>query len=327
MFRLPRGARVQDYRASLAALEVLANLALETGATMACSLVLLVLASGCAGVFGFDGTSQSVGTHANGALRTPSSLPAVGDGYVIPPPWRERRSHFGSDELVGALVRATRSVTRVYPASVAAVGDLSRRGGGGSVEHRSHQSGRDVDIFYFATDSAGRSEPPKNVMFHFDKTGRAKRWSPPRGALSPRTEVPDLRFDFRRNWQIVRALLRDPEVEVQWIFIQRDLATRLLQQGLSEAEDPALLARAAMIIRQPSDSEPHDDHMHVRVYCDAKDRNLGCIDRGPDRWWKKRWKYMGPPFGRSSGADTASALQEVLHGRIPVSTAATPLES
>jgi penicillin-insensitive murein endopeptidase len=290
--------------------------------------VLLMFGSiGCAGVFGSDGTSDSGGWHANGFLRHPAVLSRVGDGYVIPKPWSERQSNFGSDELVGTIVRATRSVARAYPGAVAAVGDLSRRGGGGSVEHKSHQNGRDVDIFYYGLSAMGRSELPRNVMMHYDRSGRAVRWSPAQGMVPPAAPVPDVRFDVRRNWQLVRALLLDPDVEVQWIFVQRDLALRLIQQGVAQGEDPALLARASQIVRQPSDSEPHDDHMHIRIYCDPDDRRLGCDDHGPMRWWKKRWKYMSPPFGRAPGVDAAAALLSLLRGRIPVAAGQTRLTS
>ena len=275
-------------------------------------------AAGCAGPFAFDGTSDSVGSHANGSLRYPSVLPPQGDGYVIPPAWRERDSNFGSDELVGAIVRATRAVSRNHPRFVASVGDISRRAGGGSAEHKSHQSGRDVDIFFAAATPAGAPVQPGTAMFHFDRAGRAVRWSPAQGTAAPASPVPDVRFDTRRNWALVRALLTDPDVEVQWVFVQRDLAARLVQQGAAEGDDPGLLARATAILRQPSDAEIHDDHMHVRVYCDPADRELACTDRGPVRWWKKRWKYMEPPFGHPGTFDTASALRGLLRGRLPV---------
>ena len=281
-------------------------------------LGLALVAQGCAGVFGFDGTSDSGGWHANGVLRHPSELRRSGDGYVIPPVWAARDSNFGCDELVGALVRATRAVSRWSPGSIAAIGDMSRRGGGGSVEHRSHQSGRDVDIVYFAVGATGRPVSPSSMMIHFDRSGRASRWSPPQGTQAPAAPVPDARFDVRRNWQLVRALLRDPDAEVQWIFMQRDLAARLIQEGLNSHDDPELVARAFQVLHQPSDSEPHDDHMHVRLYCDPGDRALGCVDRGPIRWWKKRWKYMSPPFGRPGSAATASELLTLLRTRIPL---------
>jgi hypothetical protein len=45
--------------------------------------------------------------------------------------------------------------------------------------------------------------------------------------------------------------------------------------------------------------------MHVRVFCDSKDRAFGCSDKGPRRWLKKHWKYMRAsdliPASRSNG--------------------------
>jgi hypothetical protein len=34
-------------------------------------------------------------------------------------------------------------------------------------------------------------------------------------------------------------------------------------------------------LKQPGDSAPHNDHMHVRVYCAETDRQFGCQDLGP----------------------------------------------
>lgn len=286
----------------------------------ALALVVVLWGGGaCSGVFAFDGTSDSPGWHANGAVRRPAVLPPIGDGYVIGSPWRERESNHGTDELVEAVARAARAVERLAPGGTAAVGDLSRRGGGASLEHRSHQSGRDVDVFFYAVTPAGRPLAPGSVMLHFDRSGKATRWSPPKGTVAPHKPVPDARLDVRRNWAFVRALLLDPEIEVQWIFVQKDLAARLLQQSTAEGDEPALRARAAQIVRQPSDSEVHDDHMHIRLFCDPDDRPLGCTDRGPDRWWKKGWKYMEPPFGRAAERDVASALLGLLRGRVPIS--------
>jgi penicillin-insensitive murein DD-endopeptidase len=259
-----------------------------------------------------------VGWHANGTLRSPEVLPLEGDGYLVAGPWRERQSQFGTDELVTTMVRAARIVARRY-GGVAAIGDLSRRSGGASAEHRSHQSGRDVDLFFYAQDAGGVGAVPAVAMLRYDRSGKAVRWSPAKGRKAPPVPVPSVHFDLRRNWTFIRALLTDTDVEVQWIFVQRDLVSKLLQHGAAEGDDPALLARAASIVRQPSDSEPHDDHMHIRVYCDPADRALGCDDRGPTRWWKKRWKYMSSPFGHAGrGSSATSAMMGLLRSRVPV---------
>ncbi len=165
-------------------------------------------------------------------------------------------------------------------------------------------------------------------MLHFGPDGRAAALVAPAGDARRRPRpVPAYRFDARRNWAFVRALLSDPDAEVQWIFMQRSLAASLLREATAAGDDPALLARAAFIIHEPSDSEPHDDHMHVRFYCDPGDRRLGCADRGPVRWWKKMWKYMEAPLrpsrrrrarrrggGGRSAASSASELPPLFTG-------------
>jgi penicillin-insensitive murein DD-endopeptidase len=278
--------------------------------------------AGCAGPMAVEFGSASVGTSGEGTLRHPALLPFEGDGYAVPAPWRTRHANYGTEELVGAVVRASRAVAAEAPGGVAAVGDLSHRSGGESVQHRSHQSGRDVDVFYYAVDGGGRPVRLGDAMLHFAPDGRALRWSPPQGTRPPARPVPGYRFDARRNWAFVRALLNDPDIEVQWIFMQRNLAAALLREATIAGDDPALLARAAFVIHEPSDSEPHDDHMHVRLYCDSGDRRLGCADRGPVRWWKKMWKYMDAPYGRAPadalGADGVAALGRLFREELPL---------
>jgi penicillin-insensitive murein endopeptidase len=288
-------------------------------------------AGGCAGPLAFEFGSASIGTHADGTLRHPAQLPFDGDGYMVPPPWRSRHANYATDGVVGAVVRAARAVAESDPGGVAAIGDLSRRTGGGSAEHKSHQSGRDFDVFFYGVDRDGRPILPGDAMFHFAPDGRAFRWSPPHGVRAPAVPVPAVRFDARRNWAFVRALLSDPESEVQWIFIHRGLAASLLQEATKEGEDPALVARASFIMKQPSDAEVHDDHMHVRLYCAPADRRLGCVDKGPVRWWKKMWKYMGVPYGRpppdSVGTDAIAAFGRLFRGELPLTFVAPDVTS
>jgi penicillin-insensitive murein DD-endopeptidase len=268
-----------------------------------------------------DGTSVSIGTTGDGTVRGPVELPVDGDGYTIPVRWRGRHSNYGTDELVGLVARAARAVDRALPGGVAAIGDLSRRSGGASVEHKSHQSGRDVDVFFYAVDGAGHAAALGDAMIRYGVDGQALRWSPAHGFAAPATPVPAVHFDTARNWAFVRALLGDEEAEVQWIFIQHDLAALLLRAATAAGEDPALVARAALILHEPTDSEPHDDHMHVRLYCDPADRALGCADRAPVRWWKKNWKYMGAPYGRRDERrdDLARDLGGLRDGELPLS--------
>ena len=75
-------------------------------------------------------------------------------------------------------------------------------------------------------------------------------------------------------------------------------------------------------MKQPSDAEVHDDHMHVRFYCAPADRRLGCVDKGPVRWWKKMWKYMRVPYGRPAAdavdGDALAAFGRLFRGELPL---------
>lgn len=251
----------------------------------------LTLAPACVGIFADDGGSVSLGSHRAGAILRAAALPAEGPGFRVHAAWRGRDRLYGTQELVVWLRRAFRAVDRVHPGSVAWVGDLSRRAGGRSPEHRSHESGRDVDIFFFAVDDEDRPYHPGPAMLRFRPNGRAFAWSPA-DDKRVRAPVPAVRFDVQRNWALVRALVADPTAEVQWIFIHRALGALMLEHAAAAGEDPALVARAAALFHQPTDAQAHDDHMHVRIFCPPLDRSRGCVDRGPQRWWKKRWKYM-----------------------------------
>jgi penicillin-insensitive murein endopeptidase len=224
-----------------------------------------------------DGTSVSYGATNGGRILDAVELPARGDGYLVPSSWAERGLSWGTEELVGLLVRAARRVQREAPGATMYVADLSPRRGGPSAWHKSHQAGRDADVLFFATGPDGVTPaPPPSAMVRFDDTGLA---------------ADGRRFDVARNWLLVRALVEDPAVEVQFLFISAGLRRALLDHAAALGEPADLLERAGAVLLQPGDAPPHDDHLHVRIYCPASDRALGCRDRGPVRWLKKEWKY------------------------------------
>ncbi len=280
----------------------------------------LLLLSGCLGpgYFG-DGSSISGGAFNHGYLRHGAKLPPDGEGYVVPPLWRVRDSSWGTDELVGAIQRAARRVHREYPGALLNIGDLSVRGGGDSVLHRSHENGRDADLIYYALGNDGKPAPPADSMPRYPRPDlMARPPLPPEhgvvfGPFSPR------RFDVARNWALVRALLEDPYIEVQYLFIYNHLRELLLQHAHDIAEDPELIARATDLLRQPGDSLPHDDHLHLRIFCAADDRPFGCADRGPVRWWKKRYKYMAPT------RDPDRLVAQLVAGLAPLGALLSPL--
>jgi len=226
-----------------------------------------------------DGTSVSFGPPNRGALVNPLVLPPSGDGYWMPPTWARRGLHYGTGELVGMIAHLGRDLAQRGAGRPLAVADLSPQRGGPSRWHRSHQTGRDVDLIYFARDAEGRPVPADS-MRHFRADGAS-------------VEQPVVYFDDRANWLLVRALIENPVADVQWIFVHDDLKQRMLDHAVRSGEPGGIVAAAAILMHQPTRALPHDDHMHVRIYCDSADVRLGCEEIGPIRWFKKAYKYRG----------------------------------
>lgn len=179
---------------------------------------------------------------------------------------------YGTAELVGMLERAAAHVARELPGSKLTAGDLSRRRGGWFRPHRSHRSGRDVDIaFYTVDEEQSPLELPTFVRFRSNGEGRG-RWGD--GAF----------FDDARNWELVRAMLQDPAADVQYIFVGRWLRRRILRAGEERGAPEELLERASIAMEQPRRGGRHDDHFHVRIYCPDDDLER-CRDLPPWRPW------------------------------------------
>jgi len=234
------------------------------------AVVLALLLGGCVelGVVD-DGTSISVGRPSHGYLRHGAKLPDEGAGYVTPPRWRARGNRYGTDELVDLVQGLGRRMrARVRDARLV-VADLGARGGGdgGAAFHRSHQSGRDVDLVYYERDASG-APIEADEMRVFDARGRAVDGS-------------GVTVDVPRTWLLVREIITAPEAPVQWIFMYEPIAAQVIAHAEKIGEPPELVARARRTLKQPGDSARHDDHLHVRVYCSAADRLYGCVDIGP----------------------------------------------
>jgi len=232
----------------------------------------ITFAVGCAelGVLG-DGGSLSRGRTNRGRLIDPVELPADGDGYTTPPLWVTRNYRFGTDELVDLIIGASRRVAEAHPGPRLSVADLSPLGGGHTRQHSSHQSGRDVDLLFFETDATG-APIETTSMRKFGRRGVSvdDRW----------VKAPPVRFDVARNWELVKTLLTAPEADVQYIFISEPLAQLLLDHARAIGEPDWLVDLARIATMQPGDSSPHDDHMHVRIFCSPTDLEFGCQDRG-----------------------------------------------
>jgi penicillin-insensitive murein endopeptidase len=242
-----------------------------------------------------DGTSVSFGPPNDGALLNPASLPPSGAGYRMPPTWARRGLNHGTAELVSLIEHLGRALEQHHVGRPLAVADLSRELGGPSAWHRSHQTGRDVDLLYFVRDASGKPIVP-DVMRHYGEDGASIPEAP---------GDPVWTFDDHANWLAVRELVVNPVADVQWIFISEALRQRLLDHAIVQGEPLEVIAAAAQLLHQPGGAPPHDDHMHVRVYCAPTDVRQGCEEIGPLRWYKKTYKYRGR--GGESGPAAGSS--------------------
>ncbi len=241
---------------------------------------LLFLPTGCYAFVPPSGEPQSVGHPSSGFLRDPVSLPEEGVGYVRARPGESTR--FGTPTLVNAIERAAAQVAAAYPGTAPLrVGDLSWPNGGRHPRHGSHRSGRDVDVIFYATDASGRSVRGRGWLA-YGRHGVARE-TVATGAGGPSNDL--FFFDDARNWAIVRALLSDPEISVQWIFCSRGIKARLLEYAMALGEDPEVVFRASWVLHQPSRGNPHADHFHIRVGCTAEEQSLGCINTAPIWPW------------------------------------------
>jgi len=197
-------------------------------------------------------SGASVGAPNAGALVDGEHLDE-NDRIRVVPAFAGRDTRWGLPSLVRGLDRAARAVARRFPDAMLSVGDMSRRRGGEVGQHKSHQSGRDADVAFYMTDRDG------SPLYH-------QRMVPFRGdGSSPM--LPAARFDDARNWSLIEALLSDPEVHLQKVFVAGPLRQRLLHEAERRGVPLALRLRAAEVLVQPRTGSVHDDHFHIRVGC------------------------------------------------------------
>ncbi len=246
--------------------------------------------------------SVSCGSANRGALANGARMPNRGFGWVTPDTWSRRGVRYGTDELVGAIQRAARTVAAQYPGSLLGVADLAKEQGGAVRGHRSHQSGRDADLLYYALDEHGAYFAPDSLMPVYTRHGKAYYSRAP----TWQKRIPVRYFDLARNWALVRALITDDVATVSAIFVSRRIKVWLINYAVEAGESPELIHLARHTLAVPRHVQAHDDHMHVRVNCGDDDgkagrcRNDQAPSRGKGRKWHRRLRC--PWIPREPGA-------------------------
>lgn len=259
-----------------------------------CCMVLFAV-SGCFGVPGptapaLDG---SVGLPHQGVITGALALPKSGPGFKR---FRTDDVRWGNPRLVRAIQRAAARVAEERPGGAAlVVADIAARNGGQVPRHRSHRTGRDADLLFYAQHADGRPmQSPGFVRFQSD-------------GLAAGDNGGFVRFDVDRNWRLVRALMTDPEAGIQYLFVARWLEALLVEHAIASDEDLEVIWRAQVVLRQPGDSAAHDDHFHIRIGCTPEEAAGGCEGGGPHRSWL--------PLAQAPALDDAHVLAALFDGQ------------
>ncbi len=177
--------------------------------------------------------SMSVGAPNGGALFNGVQLPES-------PLWKlaDPAHAWGTRESIDFVAHAITRVNEYFPRSpMLYVGDFSGPRGGKLRPHKSHQSGRDVDLgYYYSTGEA------------WYKRATSKN------------------LDRARTWALLETLLTESRVE--YVFMDRGIQPLLKEYALAQGEDPEWLSR---VFEGPSNRDAivrhrfgHATHMHVR---------------------------------------------------------------
>jgi penicillin-insensitive murein endopeptidase len=200
------------------------------------------------------GPSRAIGDYSAGCVQGAQALPLDGEGYQVMHPSRVR--HFGHPELIGFIQTLGRGALAAGLGPVM-VGDLSQpRGGRASGGHASHQTGLDVDLWFWL---------PKQAQ------GRALTRAE-RERIKARTVLDGKAGTMQRQWaprvaQLLRLTANDARVARVFVhpIIKRDLCA-------STSGERAWLGK----IRP---WHGHDDHFHVRLACPAD--STDCLPQAP----------------------------------------------
>jgi penicillin-insensitive murein endopeptidase len=224
----------------------------------------------------FDSTSER--NPNDGSLRGGVPLPLAAPGLRFNP-GRDPNARYGTLEMVHGLVDAGSRVHRELGGLPVTINDLSRAHGGPIPHHRSHQSGRDVDVLFYQL--GPDAKPIESVGAFFDPSGAGVDF---RDLADPLDDVA-LQLDVPRTWLFVQTLIEDEEAALQHVFLAEHLRTLLLEYARGHGAPTGTVARFAEMTCQPG--YPHDDHLHLRFFCTPDDIAQGCRDSPPMYPWRR----------------------------------------
>ncbi len=218
--------------------------------------------------------SRSVGAPNRGRIENAAAFPQ-GEGWVLR---SFRPRSYATRHTVKELALSLTQWREDFPQSnPVKIGEFSKRSGGRVRPHKSHRTGRDVDIGY--------------VMLEPDEGHRF-------------VTATDDNLDAEATWGLVQRLLASGAVDS--IFMAKSVQEQLIPyaaETMDEAQqratfsvlEPDARARKKTVLRA---WRGHDDHMHVRFGCTEAD--LHCGDAAPRKKSRKKKRRKKRRRGRSS---------------------------
>ncbi len=213
------------------------------------------------------GQASAIGAYTAGCIRGAKKLSLSGAGFEVMRPKRKR--NYGHPLLL-SFIEDLGKTLRASKHGPILIGDLGQPKGGPSPRgHASHQSGLDVDIWFWHPKIAERRT----------LTRRERRKTPNHRVVDPK------KLEYTKYWSddvpaMIFAAAADPRVS-------RVLVNPLIKKRLCETKGDE-----RTLLRKIRPWYGHADHMHVRLHCpkgntDCVPQNVipeddGCKDLD---WW------------------------------------------
>ena len=199
---------------------------------------------------GPESDSKSVGHPANGKLIDGEKMPE-GPGYSH----GNRKNVYATNETITYMIRCIGEYRRKNPDGPdVVVGNMSRKRGGYLDPHKSHQSGRDVDIGYI----------------------HKKKYQPVTSMIGTNAK----NLDARKTWDLMYCFLETGAVDVMYVDtkVQELLYKHLKKRKVTDRylkkvfQYPSESRGEALIQDYPG----HHHHIHLRFKCPKHDEK--CVD-------------------------------------------------
>jgi penicillin-insensitive murein endopeptidase len=196
------------------------------------------------------GSPESLGEYSSGCLRGASKLPLDGPGFQVMHPSRTR--YYGHPSLVDFIQKLGAALHAEHVGDVL-VGDLSQpRGGPAPGGHSSHQTGLDVDLWFWQPKAAESGPLPMGE----------RESTKSRSILDPKTSSIQADQVARVTALLHRAA---DDARVERMFVHPIIKRAMCESAGNE--------RAWLAKLRPWYG--HDDHVHVRLACPAGAE--GCV--------------------------------------------------